>query len=88
MRRVLALSVVAAALATSGCLYSRVDEEWGQAFEEAQEVQTANPSGSGSPEGPMGIDPVTGEAVAERYYKGQETQPTRSGPAMILEQIR
>lgn len=86
--RMLALGVAACALVASGCLYSRVDDEWGQALEETEALQVANPAGSGSPEGPQGVDPVTGEKIADRYYKGQEAQPTRSGPAMILEEIR
>jgi hypothetical protein len=86
--RIRTLALCLAAAAASGCLYSRVDEEWGEAFEENTAVQVADPNGAGSPEGPAGLDPVTSEEIANRYYKGQAAKPTRTGPAMVLEEIR
>jgi hypothetical protein len=80
--------IAAAALLASGCLHSRVDAAWGDAHEENTAAQVADPSGAGAPEGPAGLDPVTSEAIADRYYRGQATQPTRSGPVDVLEAVQ
>ena len=83
-RKLLSCSLAAAALLASGCLYSRVDAEWGQAVEADKAAQVADPDGSGSPEGPSGLNAVTAGEVAERYYLDQSRQPTRA-PAPVLE---
>jgi hypothetical protein len=77
--------IAVGALLASGCLSSRVDVEWGDAHEGNTAAQVVDPDGAGAPEGPAGLDPVTGEEVAERYYRAQATQPTRSGPVKVLE---
>jgi hypothetical protein len=80
----LACSIAAAALLAGGCLSSRVDAEWGEAVTHDVDAQVANPEGSGAPEGPAGLNPVTAGEVAERYYRDQARQPTRA-PAPVLE---
>jgi len=86
-RRMLSFWIAAGALLASGCLYSRVEAEWGEAHEETTAAQVADPNGAGSPEGPAGLDPVTVEEVTERYYRDQATQPTRR-PAPVLDETR
>lgn len=85
--RALALLIAAGALVTSGCLYSRVDEEWGQAETETMASQIANPNGPTSDEAPQGLDPMAGEKAANDYYKGQK-QDSPLGPAMIFQQVQ
>jgi type IV pilus biogenesis protein CpaD/CtpE len=80
----LACSIAAAALLAGGCLTSRVDAEWGEAVQDDMAAQVADPDGSGSPEGPTGLNAVTAGEVAERYYRDQARQPTRA-PAPVLE---
>jgi hypothetical protein len=84
----LSLWIAAAALLASGCLHSRVEHEWGDAYEADMAGQVADPTGAGTPEGPAGLDAVTASEVAERYYRAQATQPTRSGPVQVLEGTR
>jgi hypothetical protein len=77
-----------ASLVLGGCLHSPVEEEWGEAYEETLESQVAQPADAPTGEAPEGVDGVTAEAISERYYEGQSNQPTRKGPALILEQVR
>jgi len=64
---------------------SAVDESWGIALEENLQSQMAHPEGPASEAGPEGIDASTAERVAERYYKGQETQQTRRARTVVIE---
>lgn len=86
--RTLVLLMALAPLSLGGCLHSRVDEEWSEAYEDTLDSQVAQPDGVPASEAPEGVDGVTAEAISDRYYKGQSNQPTRKGPALILEEIR
>jgi hypothetical protein len=86
-RRTLSFLAVATALLASGCLYSPVDEAWGDAQSANTEAQIADPNGAGDPDGPRGVGAVTSEEIANRYYKDQVLQPTRHGLPGVLEDV-
>jgi len=82
MRRV-GLALVAIAFA-SGCLHSRLEENWGRSYEAQLVWQSANPDAPVTREPLEGLDPETAMRVARRYYKGQEQQRQREAPAVVL----
>jgi hypothetical protein len=55
---------------------SHVDQHWGEAVQLDMAAMVANPE-AGSSEPVEGLDPETGQRVADRYYKGQEQQSAR-----------
>jgi hypothetical protein len=69
----------------SGCLHSRVEENWGESYDAHLVWQTANPEAPETNEPPLGLDPETGQRVAERYYEGQEQQRQRQAPMVLIE---
>jgi hypothetical protein len=76
----LLLSVSAGACA----LHSPVEERWGQALRANHDAQIADPAAPASAEPVLGMDAKSGEAVADRYYKGQRTQQTRQAPSIVI----
>ena len=82
--------LIAVSLGATACTHwlfgneSVVDESWGIALEENLQSQTAHPEGPASETGPEGIDASTAERVAERYYKGQESQKTRRARTVVI----
>jgi hypothetical protein len=71
---------------SSGCLRSRVDENWGKSYEAQIESQTADPDAPATTEPVESLDPETAKRVAERYYKGQEEQRQRQAPSVMITQ--
>jgi len=72
-------------LLASGCaLHSPVDEQWGRSYEASRAAQVADPNAPSSDAAVEGMDPKSGEAVADRYYKGQRNQQTRQAPAITI----
>jgi hypothetical protein len=69
----------------SGCLHSRVEENWGESYGAHVVWQTANPEAPATREPTLGLDPETGQRVAERYYQGQEQQRQRQAPMVLIE---
>jgi hypothetical protein len=85
MTRIILTGVLVTLVAlASGCLRSRVDENWGESYEAHVVWQTANPDAPESNQPPENLDPETGMRVAERYYKGQEQQRLREAPVVVL----
>lgn len=80
----LAAGLLLAAGLTGGCLHSRVEPRWGEAYRAAMAGQTADPAAPASAEGPEGIDAGTAERVADRYYEGQEIQETRRARGVVI----
>jgi hypothetical protein len=70
IRRLL-LATGAAALLASGCLHSPVQDHFGDAYRDAVRAQVADPDAPRTDRGPEGLDPATGERVAEGYYQRQ-----------------
>lgn len=79
----LALCVALVALA-SGCLHSKLDENWGTSFEANAEAQIANPEAPANTDPIEDLDPETAARVAERYYEGQEEQEQRAVEAVVI----
>ena len=63
---------------------SHLDDGWGSGVEMTNAAQLANPEAPVTDEGPEGLDASTGERVAERYYKGQDTQQTRKARSIVI----
>jgi len=77
------LAVVPLAFAT-GCLHSRIDENWGKSHEAHVVWQTANPDAPETREPIESLDPETANRVADRYYEGQEQQQQRVAPTGVI----
>jgi hypothetical protein len=86
--------LIAACLGATSCTHwifgkdSAVAENWGIALDQTVQSQTADPEAPASPNGPEGIDASTAERVADRYYKGQETQQTRRSTSVLIGGVR
>jgi hypothetical protein len=63
---------------------SPVGEQWGYTTAITYAAQAADPNAPTDDEPAVGMDPKSGEAVAERYYRGQRTQQTRQAPAIVI----
>jgi len=63
---------------------SHINDGWGAAHEMTAADQMANPEAPVTDAGPEGLDASTGERVAERYYKGQDTQQTRKARSIVI----
>jgi hypothetical protein len=61
-----------------------VTEQWGRSYDATQAAQVADPNAPSSDAALEGMDPKSGEAVAERYYKGQRSQQTRQAPTITI----
>jgi len=73
------------ALLTSACAHrSPVNEQWGRSYEATRAAQVADPNAPSSDAAVEGMDPVSGEIVADRYYKGQRQQATRQAPSITI----
>jgi hypothetical protein len=75
------------AVLLSGCgsvQRSTVDEQWGRSYGATRAAQVADPNAPTDDAAIEGMDPKSGEAVAERYYTGQRTQETRRAPAITI----
>jgi hypothetical protein len=69
----------------SGCAHrSPVNEQWSRSYEATRAAQVADPNAPSSDAAVEGMDPKSGEAVADRYYKGQRNQQTRQAPAITI----
>ena len=80
-------AAVCLVLLLSGCgavQRSAVDEQWGRSYGATRAAQVADPNAPSDDAASEGIDPKSGEAVAERYYTGQRNQETRRAPAITI----
>jgi len=85
MTCILRIGVCAASLVlASGCLHSRVDENWGRSFEAQLVWQTLDPDAPATREPLEGLDAETAHRVVERYYEGQEQQVQRVIPVELI----
>jgi hypothetical protein len=83
------IGVALGALAlASGCMYSRVDENWGSSYDAQIVWQMMNPEAPATTEPLEGLDPETGMLVAERYYKSQEQQGQRQAPTVVIGELK
>ena len=72
-------------LVTSACaLHSPVGEQWGHSTAATKAAQVADPNAPANDDPALNMDAKSGEAVAERYYKGQRDQATRQAPAITI----
>jgi type IV pilus biogenesis protein CpaD/CtpE len=70
---------------TSGCaLHSPVNEQWGRSYSANRAAQVADPNAPVSDAAVEDMDAISGEAVADRYYKGQRNQQTRQAPSISI----
>ena len=91
-RKLLTIASIAALFGLAACTHhtgpyhaaSPVDGAWGDAHRSAQRNQLDNPDAPVTTVGPQGMDASTGERVADRYYKGQESQQTRRAQAVVI----
>ncbi len=84
MRVGLGVALIAFSTLSTGCLRSRLDENWGKSYEAQVALQTAHPDAPVTTEPLEGLDPETAKRVAERYYEGQERQRQRQAPAIVI----
>jgi hypothetical protein len=78
----LALSLL---LMAAGCsLRSQVNEQWSRSYEANRSAQVADPNAPASDAAVEGMDPESGQVVADRYYEGQRTQRTRQAPSITI----
>ena len=71
-------------LVTTACVHSNVDAQWGHAMTATTAAQVADPNAPANDDPVLGMDAKSGEAVADRYYKGQRNQSTRQAPAITI----
>ncbi|MGH7287833.1 MAG: hypothetical protein ACREI8_07425 [Myxococcota bacterium] len=72
-------------LTANACaLRSPVNEQWGRSRESTRAAQVADPNAPSSDAAVEGLDAMSGEAVAKRYYEGQRNQSTRQAPAITI----
>ena len=71
-------------LLTSACVHSNVDAQWGHATAATFSAQVADPNAPANDNPVLNMDAKSGEAVADRYYKGQRNQATRQAPAITI----
>jgi type IV pilus biogenesis protein CpaD/CtpE len=70
---------------TSACaLHSPVNEQWGRSNSANRAAQVADPNAPASDAAVEDMDAISGEAVADRYYKGQRNQQTRQAPSISI----
>ncbi len=91
LKTFLTLAVFAAATALSGCAItdpwhedSRLNQSWGRAYQAQIGEQIEDPDAPHSDKSPEGLDSQTSERVAERYYRGQDSQRTRRAEAVVI----
>ena len=80
-KRICTLALVAVIGFATGCAHSAVDDAWGYAYEENRTTQLGTDEESGL----QGLDALTAEQVADRYYRGQRQQATRTAPTIVIE---
>jgi hypothetical protein len=69
----------------SACAHrSPVNEQWGRSYDATRAAQVADPNAPSNDAAVVDMDPRSGEAVADRYYKGQRQQQTRQAPAITI----
>ena len=91
-RKLLLLAAASSMLMLGACAtkntpysnHSHIEKGWGDAAEMTAASQIANPEAPLTDESPEGLDASTGERVAERYYKGQDTQQTRVARPIVI----
>jgi hypothetical protein len=72
-------------LLAGGCAHrSPVNEQWGRSYDATRAAQVSDPNAPASDAAVEGMDPRSGEAVADRYYKGQRQQQTRQAPTITI----
>ena len=81
---VLSLRLSLMAVGSACALHSPVIEQWGHSTAANQAAQVADPNAPANDDPALGMDAKSGEAVAERYYKGQRDQATRQAPAITI----
>jgi hypothetical protein len=62
---------------------SHVDQHWGEALQLNMSAMIANPE-AGSSEPVEGLDPVTAQEVADRYYESQEQRSSREVRTLLV----
>jgi hypothetical protein len=83
--RSFALALCVGLLLASGCAHrSPVNEQWSRSYEATRAAQVADPNAPSSDAAVVDMDPKSGEAVADRYYKGQRQQQVRQAPAITI----
>jgi hypothetical protein len=81
-RRFAFLLATIASLALGGCLRSPVDKAWGTAFEGDRDAQVVRPAGVPVDQTPSGVDGVSAEETAKRYY--EESTGKHKPPETLL----
>lgn len=77
--------VLSLLLLVSGCVgHSPVNEQWSRSYLATSAAQVADPNAPSSDAAIEGLDPRSGEEVADRYYKGQRAQGTRQAPTITI----
>ena len=72
-------------LLASGCAHrSPVNEQWSRSYDATRAAQVADPNAPSSDAAVEGMDPRSGEEVADRYYKGQRQQQVRQAPTISI----
>jgi hypothetical protein len=82
--RILVLALGLSLVASACAHRSPVAEQWGHSTAATKAAQVADPNAPANDDPALGMDAKSGEAVAERYYKGQRTQATRQAPAITI----
>lgn len=78
--KIMNTTTLAALVATAGLSFgcalppTPVEAHWGEAVTGGALAQTVDPEAGNRVEGPEGLDPVTGELVAETYKKNQRNE--------------
>ncbi len=62
---------------------SHVEKHWSEALRLNMAAMIANPEAP-SGNAPQGLDPISAEEVAKRYYEGQSRQPVRKIEAVVI----
>ena len=82
--RTLALALGVALLGGACAHRSPVDEQWTRSTAATRAAQVADPNAPTSDAALLNLDAKSGEAVADRYYRGQRTQNTRQAPSIVI----
>jgi hypothetical protein len=82
--RTLALALGVALLSGACAHRSPVDEQWARSTAATRAAQVADPNAPTSDAALLNLDAKSGEAVADRYYRGQRTQNTRQAPSIVI----
>ena len=82
--RSLALALCLSLLGVACAHRSPVNEQWSRSTAATSAAQVADPNAPTSDAALLNLDAKSGEAVADRYYRGQRTQSTRQAPSVVI----